>query len=170
MTSPFATLFLSIQARLKSEVPELQWIDQELGQLEAEYPPVDFPCALIDTDEFNFEDWAENIQNATGFVKIRLAGMQWNGTNQLTPNQWKKLALFNYELEWKIFKALHGWKPDYQDDDTQRHYNYLLRVTANTEPREDNMRVRLLRFSCGFYDDTASPIYQTTTLKPPNFL
>lgn len=157
-TTPFATLFVRLQAHLKTQVPDLRWIDQDFGQLEQERPPVSYPCALIDFTDWNFENWGENIQSAAGAVVIRLAFDAWSNTNNLTPSLWKDKGLVFYDIEYKIYKALQGWKPD--------NYGYLLRESVATEQREDNLRVRVLRFSCSFEDYGASPEYIQTELPP----
>lgn len=152
MTSPFSTLYLALQARLQTLIPELRWIDQELGQLEQERPTISYPCVLIDFADWQYEDTGEAIQMADGVVNIRLALGAWSNTNSKTATMWKEKGLSFYDLEWRIYQALHGWKPE--------HYGYLMRQSVSTEEREDNIRVRLLRFSCSFEDFSAQPQYQ----------
>ena len=42
-------IFIAVCDRLKTEVPQLRWIDAEEGQLNTgERPAVAFPCCLID--------------------------------------------------------------------------------------------------------------------------
>lgn len=159
MNSPFSTLFLAIQTQLADLVPAVKWIDQDLGQLELERPPVNYPCLLVDFDEFKYDDAGEAIQFAEGFVSIRLAFQAWSNTNSVTPSQWKEKGLSFYDIEWAVYKALHGWKPE--------KYGYLMRVSANTEQREDNLRVRVLRFSINFEDFSACKEYSSAHLPPP---
>lgn len=154
MTSPFSTLFLQLQVRLSTQVPALKFIDQELGQLEnyGDRPPVSWPCCLIDFDGFAFEDAGQAIQFAEGEIILRLGFPPFSNTSGATPLLWKEKALAYYDIEWAIYKALHGWKPE--------HYGYVLRVAAATERREDNIRVRVLRYKVSFEDYNASPVYQ----------
>lgn len=164
MNSPFSTLLIALQARLKTLVPELKWIDQELGQLEQERPTVAFPCALIDFNEWSYEDASEAIQFASGVVSLRLAFPAWSNTNDKTATLWKEKGLAFYDLEWRIYQALHGWKPTLPSiGGVGGGYGYMMRMTTNTEEREDNIRVRVLRFSCNFEDFSAQPQYQRGT-------
>lgn len=166
--SPFTTLFLSIMNHLKTKVHEIKWIDQDLGQLEQEgRPPVAFPCVLIDFSNWQYEDWADNTQKGTGFVTIRIAFDAWSNTNNITSPMWQNKGLSFYDLEYKIFKALHGWKPPHSDNSV---YDYLMRTNVDKEEREDNLRVRTIVFSCGYEDRGASPSYIKTPLPGPEFV
>lgn len=166
--APFKSLFLAIQKWLMMKVPELRWIEQDLGQLEMEgRPSVTFPCVLIDFADWKYEDWGENIQKAEGFVVIRLAVDVWSQTYKLAPDAVKQKGLEFYELEWKIYKALQGWKPAGAGDGV---YDYMLRVSSNKEDREDNLSVRTIIFSCGFEDYGAAPTYTETPLPGPEFV
>lgn len=153
MNSPFSTLFIAIQERIKSEVAALRWIDQEMTQLESygEKPSVSFPCLLVDFDNFNFEDAGEAIQFAEGIIVLRLGFAPFSQTSDKTPLEWKEKGLAYYDIEWAIYKALHGWKPN--------NYGYCMRVSADTEKREDSIRVRVLRYSISFEDYNACPEY-----------
>lgn len=41
-------IYESVMAALQQRVPELRWIDFNLGQFRSDPPPVSWPCALID--------------------------------------------------------------------------------------------------------------------------
>lgn len=158
MTSPFSTLLIALQQRIKSQIPDIRWIDQDLGQLEnyGDRPAVSFPCVLIDFQNFQYEDASDLIQFAEGTVNIRLAFAPFSNTNNLTSVDYQAKALKFYDLEWAIYKALHGWKPD--------GYGYLSRVGANTENRNDSFRVRVINFSISFEDYEAQPVHTLGTL------
>lgn len=160
MTSPFATLLIALQERITSQVPAIRWVDQDFGQMEVEQPPVSFPCCLIDFDTFKFEDNGEAEQFADGLVTLRLGFTPFSQTNNITPTEWKEKGLTYYDLEYQLYKALHGWKPE--------SYGYMMRVSAETERREDVIRVRVIRFSCSFFDQGAMPTYGSAP-KPEGF-
>ncbi|MDR1197389.1 MAG: hypothetical protein LBK94_00015 [Prevotellaceae bacterium] len=64
-------LILSIQERLKTEVPELLYIDKDWGQLNYEQPPVKFPCALIDISSAEYAQFsASKAQRAKVTIEI----------------------------------------------------------------------------------------------------
>jgi hypothetical protein len=161
-TSPFGSLLQLLQARLKAQVPELRYIDQDLGQLEVERPPVSYHCALIDFVDWSFEDVGDNIQFASGAVIIRLGMQAWSSSSNLTPVLHQDKALSFYDVEWKTYKALHGWKP--------ANYGYLMRTNVNTEEREDNLRVRAIRFSCSFEDSNAQPTHTLAKVTDPEII
>lgn len=114
MTSPFSTLLIALQDRIKTQIPDIRWIDQDLGQLEnyGDRPAVSFPCVLIDFQNFQYEDASDLIQFAEGTVNFRLAFAPFSNTNSLTPVSYQEKALQFYDLEWALYKALHGWKPE----------------------------------------------------------
>lgn len=153
MTSPFSTLLIALQDRIKTEIPDIRWIDQDLGQLESygDRPAVSWPCALIDFTNFRYEDASDLIQFAEGTVTIRLAFPPFSNTNSLTPTNFKEKALQFYDIEWAIYKALHGWKPD--------GYGYMSRTNVSTEKRNDIIRVRQISFSITFEDYNAQPVH-----------
>lgn len=162
--TPFASLLTAIQERLKQQVPSIRWIDQDYGQLEyyETRPAVDWPCVLVDFDNFQFEEAGDNLQFANGNVVVRLAFTPFSNTSNITPDQWKEKGLSYYEIEWAIYKALHGWKPNEEKEDG--HYGYMLRLSSDNEKREDSIRVRRLVYGITFEDYNACPDEDTMHL------
>lgn len=152
MDSKFATLFLLLQARIQAQVPEIKHIDVEMSQLEAyeQRPAVAFPCVLIDFNNFEFKDNGDNSQAAEGEVNIRLAFAPRSNTSQSTPSLWKEKGLQYLELEWKLHRALHGWHPN---DNAFGSFN---RLGVATERRDDDLRVRNMRYGVAFEDDSTA--------------
>ena len=147
-TSPFANLFLKIRARLMDKVPELRYIERDLGQLEVpNRPPVSWPCALITVDEFEFSDIGGNqAQTGDGFVIIRLGLASYSSATNLTPDNVTLKALEYFDLEQKIHLALHGWRDE--------GFSKLLRRKSKQEQREDNLMVRVIPYAVSFEDYT----------------
>ena len=86
MNAPFANIFLAIQQRIAATVPAITYIDQDLGQLNSNgRPPVSWPCALIDFENFRFENLGENVQTAEGLVVLRLGFAPHSNSSQATP-------------------------------------------------------------------------------------
>lgn len=104
-------IFLEVQQRIETEVPEIKWIDEDSGQLEGYYerPPVLFPCALIDFDDVDFEDLGTGMQMANGIIKIKVGFNPLHQTNNKTPMPVKTKALERFDLLAKLNAALHGW-------------------------------------------------------------
>jgi len=157
MDSPFAHLLLALQERIGQLVTDIRWIDQDMGQLEhyAERPPVAWPCVLIDLDGWTFTNLGQQAQTAEGDVVVRLAFAPMSYANQLSPV--KELALRYYETEFQLHKALHGWGP--------AGFASLTRLSADTEKRNDAIRVRIIRYHTAFEDYSTLPV--TTSQSRP---
>ena len=147
MNTPFHTLFLAIQQQLQHEVPALSHIAHDVGQLaEKGRPPVSWPCALIDFEEFTFSQLAENVQQATGTIVIRLGFSVCSSTAHRAPTEVKQAAMAGYDTEWQVHRALQGWHPD-------AHFaGALQRTSARTQRRTDGYRVREVRYRLSFDD------------------
>jgi len=146
MNSPFTTLFLSIQQQISANIQGISCIDQDLGQLRANvHIPVSWPCVLIDFEDFTFGNLSENVQTATGTVVIRLGFAPYSNSSQITPKFYKQQAVNYYEIEWLLHKTLQGWSP-------APDLGYLDRISATTQKRTDNYRVREIRYTIAFED------------------
>lgn len=150
MDSLFAQLFLAIQQQIKSKVPEVLWIDQDLGQLEGydNRPSVSFPCVLIDFPTTQYSGLGEMVQWADVNISVRLAFAPFSSANSVAPDISKEAALFFYEIEDKLYQALQGFTAD-------ECVQPMVRISAATERREDTYRVRELIFTTATEDVTA---------------
>lgn len=157
MNTPFHTLFLAIQQQLQHEVPTLSHIAHDVGQLnEKSRPPVSWPCALIDFEEFTFTQLAGNVQQATGTIVIRLGFATCSSTAHMAPAAVKQAAMASYDTEWQVHRALQGWHPD-------AHFaGALQRTSARTQRRTDGYRVREVRYRISF-DDYSTRTQQSYT-------
>ena len=161
LQSPQANLFQLLIEKLIAEVPELRYIDQDLGQLENYEirPSVSWPCGLLDIEEFKYSDQQSHaIQLAEGIVSLRLGMVKYTDSNNLVSAHIRENALQYYELEHKVYKALHGWNPP--------GFGKLLRRASGTERREDDIRVRIMKFATSFTDDSAKKV-KTVIARPP---
>lgn len=156
----FAELLIQIQNRLLDKVPEIKYVNQDLGQLEVYTmgsPSVDWPCYLVDFVDTVYSDLSGGEQEAELTIRGRLGFNPFSQTSNLQPEDVRRLGLYYYELENKIHSALHGWQP-LKDDNTPL-CQPLSRRRAYTEKRdEDAFRVRGIDFTLGFHDDFASPV------------
>jgi hypothetical protein len=150
MNSAFAQIFKAIQARIQQQVPAIKYIDQDLGQLTQQRPPVSWPCALIDMDDFSYSCLSDNTQCATGTVTISLGWATHSGSAYNTPTEVTAQSLAYYELEWQLNKALHGWRPG-------AAFGSLARVAAATRKKTGGCRVRELCYSLAFEDYSTKP-------------
>jgi hypothetical protein len=170
----FESIFLlRFQEYLKTKVPELNYINQDLGQLEyytMDRPAVAWPCALLDMSDTNYADQLNNVQEGTAVIVVRIGFNPFSATSNLQPEEVRKKGLFYYELEQKVYQALQGW-------DADGLCQPLTRIRKTTEKREeDAFRVRVLVFTTMFEDDGAQkesykltlPLDIEAELTPPN--
>lgn len=115
MGSPLANLLLDIQTRILAEVPEIKYIDQNLGQyMQEEFrKQMLFPAILIDFPVIDFSEMQGNNQFADLTIVATLFHDIWNNTNNITPLAVKEAGLKYLETDQKLFIALQGWNPDY---------------------------------------------------------
>ncbi len=151
MNSPFAQLFLALQAHIKNNVSSISYVAQDIGQLLVKgRPPVTFPCVLIDFDKFLFSNMGEGVQTASGEVMLKLGFAPLSPTAQNTPNEYKEMAISYYDLEWALHKALHGWCAN-------DSFGCMIRSSSDTQTRTDGYRVREIRYSVTFDDYSTRP-------------
>lgn len=157
MTSLFAQLYLALQQQITANVPEIKWIDMDLGQLESyeERPAVQWPCVLIDFPAAQYSNNSDGVQWCEVNISIRLGFAPFSSTNHLTPDVSKENALQYFEIENKLYDALQGFTAG---DCVQG----LVRISAATERREDIYRVRELQFTTATEDDTAQNYHNKT--------
>ena len=59
-------IFIAIMERIAEKIPELSYIDEDYGQLEAgaeeDHYPVTFPCVLIGNAESDWNDLGYGVQ------------------------------------------------------------------------------------------------------------
>lgn len=163
MIAILGNVFLAIQGRLAT-LPELKFIDQDLGQLEIDEQgeresPVAFPCALTDFIELRYTDNSKNQQQGEGVLEVRIALLAYTAATHYYKNTHKLKALGFWNVEHRVNKVLHGWSDD-------RYFNPLSRISSSTERRKDNIRVRVIRYNFGFVDNTAIPVPAQTVPRP----
>jgi hypothetical protein len=120
------TCFDAIRDQLKAEVPEIVWIDEENGQLtEFEEPPLQFPCALIDTQGVQFNGTEDLHSSANTKVTVQFGFKTYEATNHLVPNS--NAFAYSAILE-KAINALHGLEPDNSRGFTKEGYMRIKRA------------------------------------------
>jgi hypothetical protein len=156
---PLANMFSKIVLRLATQVPELRYVEQDLGQLD-NYdirPAVAWPCCLLDLDEFKyFETANDRRQFGDGFISLRIGLVRYSESNNLVADNVRMNALRFYKIENKINAALHGW----QDDGFSR----LLRRFSGTEKRNDDIRVRVVKYAISYEDSNG--LIKTKVARP----
>jgi hypothetical protein len=138
--------------------PLFKYIAMDIGQLEyADRPGVLFPALLIDFEAENYSDAAAGIQLCDCILLLRVAFAPFEDESGLAPSDVRTRALKYFDIEAK----LHTVMQNLNDAD----FGGTTRISAAIEKREDNLRVRQLRYNIAWKDDSA--FIQTTMPKPP---
>ena len=68
-------IFIAIMERIAEKMPELSYIDEDYGQLEAgaeeDHYPVTFPCVLVGNAESDWNDLGYGVQKSESLITIR---------------------------------------------------------------------------------------------------
>lgn len=157
MTSLFAQLFIALQLQIKKAVPEIKWIDQDLGQLEyyETRPAVSWPAVLIDFPATQYREHSQMVQWAELQINIRLAFSPFSSANSAAPDLSKEKALQFYETENRLFAALNGFTAG-------GCIQPMVRVSVHSEQRDDPFRVRTMLFTTATEDDTVMEVARVT--------
>lgn len=159
-----ANIFLSIQARLVAQCPELRFIDLDTGQLEykdaQERPAVLLPCALFDFTDIRFTDASDGVQVAEdSTLQVRLGIDPFTqATHYFTETQIANAINF-FNIEHRVNLALHTWCDGV-------YFGPLSRTNLKSERRNDKLRVRIMTYKFGYMDYTAMPIPAQTIPRP----
>lgn len=159
MTSYFSQLFLDIQERIKNEVPEIQWIEQDFGQdvYDKWRPNVSFPAVLVDFTSADYENISGGGQTAEVAVSLRLLVAPFEQSYEAAPIEVRKGALEYFDIEQKLVDALHGWEPMYVDGETNEDVYYSQafvrkRITSNNR-NDIGLRIRELQFTTAYDEE-----------------
>lgn len=160
LQSPEANLFVGTMEMLKA-TNLLRYIEQDMGQLEnyETRPAVSWPCGLIDIQEAKYTDTVgKRHQIAQVVISIRIGLVKYTDSNNLTPTNLLPNALKYYEVEHGVYKALQG--------NAIEGFGKFSRISSATEKREDDIRVKEIRFAVSYTDTSAQPA--TTSVPRPN--
>jgi hypothetical protein len=153
MESIFALVFNRLKTKLATDVPEINHINLDIGQIDfyRERPPVSFPCLLVDFSSRYLPRQINEQWNDITMI-LRLCFDPYSDTSNLAPTETETQGLAYFEIEHKIYQSLQFW-----------NVNGLVkvkpfeRVTANAEKRPDPFRTRQMTFN-GQYEEGATLI------------
>lgn len=147
MESLFARLFIDLLKHIKTELPTIPYIEQDLGQLGSEDPRkmLMFPAVLIDFPNTPFSNLQGNNQLGQPTISVTLVFDNYSQTNNLAPDTIREAGLNYLDVEQKLYMALQGFETDYCEA--------LSRTNASGHNRNDlGLRVRELTFTTTFED------------------
>ena len=103
-------LLIPIFERLRAQVPELLHIDVDLGQLRAENPPVDWPCALVGIENIDYAGRA--MQTAAVTISVTLGFVIWDSSEIDSAGTLRTMAMEHFAVIRKVAEALHGFETE----------------------------------------------------------
>lgn len=154
-------LLTDILNRIKTEIPQIKYVDEDWGQLNnySLNPPVQFPAAIVDCINANYTNEGKLVQMGDVQVRIRIADLKLTNTSGKAPQTQKDQAFAIYDLLATIHSKLHGWPAN-------KPYSRLIRQSMKKVVSNDGVRIHELIYTTRIVDDGAMPVYGTTP-KPP---
>lgn len=138
----------SIMRRLQEQVPSLQYIAEDWGQLDFydDAPPVKFPCALISVSTVRFEPQTMSSRWATMTILVRVADAPAVSGTMAAPESYRNRAFAIFDLMDAIGNALYAFGED--------EFNPLEQKNITHYSREDAIREYALLFETSFAVDS----------------
>lgn len=142
-------IITAVMQRLKDEVPELRWIDINIGQMATENPPVDYPCALVDIPCTDYSDAGGRVQLGKVTLEVELYFIVRTPMNMAAPEAIRQQSLSHFGLATQVYKALQGFSGE--------SFTALSRKRA-TRTKDYYPRSFQLSFECSVKDSSAAPV------------
>lgn len=145
----FSQIFIDLQNRIAAEVPEINYIDQDLGQLgqteENERPSISSPAVLIDFPDANFSELSQGAQIGEVQISFQLIFETFSQTWHKVPSEFINKGMEYLNIEQKLHKCLQKWQLDY--------FTPLNRSSVKSQNNNDiGVRVRLLTYTTSYED------------------
>lgn len=88
-------------------VTGLRWVDVNLGQMNTEAPPVDYPCALVDVASV---DYSTGTRGQTGdiTVEVELYFICRTPSNMAAPVEMRAQSMAHFDVIDRVNEVLHG--------------------------------------------------------------
>lgn len=143
MDSFFSKIFLDLQTRISTAVPEIKWIEFDLGQEQSSTRPnIQFPAVLIDFPDASYTEMGNGSQFCNVRISLKLVEETFSQSYNVAPDNVKNKALQFLEREHKLVSVLHGWAPD------GGYCQPLIRESVSGLNRGDiGLRIRTLTFT-----------------------
>jgi hypothetical protein len=102
----------AVMERLKTTVPELRWIDVNMGQMDSVTPPVDYPCALIDVSQIVYTPLKGGASKGVAQVDIELYFACRAPSNAAAPEPMRADAMAMFDVVKLVDENLQGLETD----------------------------------------------------------
>jgi len=145
----FSQIIRDLQKRISAEVPEINYIDQDLGQLgqtdENNRPALSYPAILIDFPDSNYTELADGAQLGAVPITLQLIMDTYSQTWHKVPEDVITKGLDYLRIEQKLHNCLQKWHLDY--------FSPLIRTNVKSQNNNDiGLRVRTLTFTTQYED------------------
>ncbi|MDM1557073.1 hypothetical protein HX126_21185 [Chryseobacterium indologenes] len=147
----FYQIILDLYDRISKEVPEINYIDQDLGQLgqtgDNEKPPLSYPALLIDFPDSEYSDISTGGQIGEVQISFQLIFDTYSQTWHKSPTTVIMKGLDYLKIEQKLHKCLQRWNLDY--------FSPLNRKSVKSQNNNDiGLRVRQSIYTTQYEDYT----------------
>lgn len=141
-----------------AQIPELRWIDLNVGQMNIQNPPVDYPCALIDIADIDYTTAGTHRQIGELQLEIELYFIVRSPANTLAPEHLREQAFGHFAIVRKIYTALQNL--------SGQNFTGLTRIRT-TRNKNYYPRAITLTFKTTLEDRSAVPKYRKLShIKP----
>lgn len=145
-------LYIAILERIKNEMPEIAYIDEDYGQLEGidseneDFYPVTFPCVLVGNTEADWKDIGMGTQAGEITLTVRLGIDCYHDTHvgSGTTGRIKE----RMEMAGKLYRTLQNFQ-------FCRNMDELVRIKSRDYTLPGNIKVYEFVFSFSYRDESA---------------
>lgn len=131
---------------LLSEIPEIQYIDLNFGQLMEEKPPLKYPAVLIGINIVNTEDFQEVFQQNNAEFTLTLIHRA-NESNSLFSEEKREKNMEYLDLCDKIHEKLQGYE--------EEGFDAFTRLSLTEQNLRKGLRITAERYATGWKTDFA---------------
>ena len=102
----------AVMAKLKHSIPQLRWVSVNVGQMNTENPPVDYPCALVDIPRMQHRSLTScgSYQSKELTIEVELYFIVRASANMSAPDAVREQALEHLDVMEQVYAALHGFR------------------------------------------------------------
>jgi hypothetical protein len=102
----------AVMAKLKKDIPQLRWVSINVGQMNVESPPVEFPCALVDVPRMLYKNLSTcgSYQSKELTVEVELYFIVRASAAMSAPELVREQALEHLDIMEQVYIALHRFR------------------------------------------------------------
>lgn len=160
------TIIIALMERIRSRMPEIRWIDIDMGQLQiAERPPISMPACILDMEYSSCEQISNAHQQVTVSIRISVVDDGIGSTHVGTPQCVRDKALSVMDILQHLHDVLQWW-------DNDRMWMPIRRISVRPQRRTDGLKVYDALYQLQYIDQqdsltaTTSSATSAATLRP----